>query len=134
MPNTSEAYGLTTITVYDQFGDLAYKKGGNPVSFDLVTKDLDMGDRQVLKYVDALLLELQEYKNLNNIETAQIENRDNLEDLPQETALDLNRGWEPIFLRLSGRFFKIRLQSEGADVFFRLGFIEMYGNQHGRRL
>jgi hypothetical protein len=132
MPNSSEAYGLTTITVYDQNDNIVFKKGGNPVSFDLVTKYLDFGDRLLIKYVDVVLMEMAEAQNLEFIEPY-LEYQDDLSLAPTRDMLPLERGWEPNFVRASGRFFRLRIESEAPDVFFRLGKIEMYGSPQSRR-
>ena len=138
MPESNENFprtiGRNILTVKANDGTIIERLSSNPIAAVLETRDMDFDARQAMKYVDVVLAEIADVKELNSI-AVDIGWRDSLSDeinwLPvaeQMTQEDFH-----FFIRLTARYFRFRIFSDSPGVFWRLSALEIFGRAHGRR-
>lgn len=135
MSHFPRTIGSSFVKVKNSAGTVIKTASANPVAAELVTKDLDLGKRELMKYVDVLLAEVSDAERINLVQV-RVSHRNTLsEDLtevdPIFTLDDLAR---MLFLRVTARYIKISIRSDSVGVRWRMGSLELYGRGHGRRI
>lgn len=112
-------------------GAVLYEVAGAPTSGFLESRDLEFGSRRAFKFIDAILVELEEVSGAQ----VQIGYRDDLETpVSWQELVGLSEDALPVYLRLSNKYFKIRVASEDGKTFWRLSALEFFGNKFGESL
>lgn len=135
MANFPRTIGSSFVKVKNSAGTTIKTSSANPVAAQLVTKDLDLGKRELYKYIDAIVAEVTDASRLHLV-NVQVSYRDNLSD--DLTTLDpvftLDDLAKILFLRVTARYIKIAIRSDSVGVRWRMGALELYGRGHGRRI
>lgn len=123
--------GQFEMTFESPTGATLLQVAGAPTSAFLESRDLDLGSRRAYKFIDAIIVELEEVTGAE----VQIGFRNDLENpLSWLSLTELTEEALPHYLRLSNRYYRIRIASAGGKTFWRLAALEFFGNKFGERL
>ena len=126
------ANGVIQLELKDEFGATKDLRAGLS-NIDLETTDLDLGVPGKEKYIDVLLPLMAEDSNFAGVSLT-VGTKDHIGDaivwgLPET----LEAGMQPIYVRLTARYFRLRLQGATNSAFFVWSAIDFYGSVDGDR-
>ena len=122
-----------TITKTDNLGEVVFVSAGLAFA-DVQTTDLDLGAPDNQKYVDVIRLHIKDLRGADDL-SVEIGTRDNLTDPIVFSATQfIKEGMDEIFVRLTAKYFTVRLGMINASGFFVWGRLEFYGALAGRRI
>lgn len=143
MSHFPKTIGNSVVQVKNADGEIVSEFSGNPISAELVSKDLDFsgvstsgrrtGGRSKDKYVDVVIPEVTDAKRVNLVNFV-VAYRDKLSDeLNELLPFTLGEKDPAIFVRNTAKFHKFTIRTDSVGVFWRLGALEIYGAADGGR-
>ena len=127
------ASAQVTITKKDSAGNVLFKRSGFSLVF-VETTDLHLGHTNFQKYVDAIRLEMIDFRG-GSAPIVEIGHRDTLsKPVVFEAQQTIGEGADMVFTRLTAKYFRIRLSLSTNTGFFVWGGLEFFGAPAGRRM
>lgn len=126
------ANGQVTIIKRDAGGAVIFTRTGFAF-VQMETADLHLGHTNVAKYIDAVRLDIYDLRG-SSFPTVEVGYRDNLsQDITWLSEQTLAEGTQMVYLRVTAKLFRIRVNLKTNDGFFVLSGLEFFGAAAGRR-